>query len=477
MPHHMPRRAKLAVAILGLLFAGNADAQPPRDYRNDAQFQEHLQKLAEWEFIHLSSLGETAAGRPVSLLTVGAGDVDSKPAVLVVGSVQAESLVGSHLATQIAAGLAKPPKDGARSVLEDVTFYIIPRPSPDACERVFQEPYHATGANHRPSDDDRDGDIDEDPGEDLNGDGWITLMRVKDEAGEYFPHPDEPRLLIKADPAKGERGQYRLLTEGVDNDGDERWNEDGVGGVDFNRNFTYAYPYFKPGAGPHQVSEPETRAVADFAYNHPNIFLVFSFAPQDNLNHPWKAKSGGGRIKRGVQGSDAKYLATLAKDYRRATGAKDATPAADGPGAFVPWAYHHYGRWSVAAQGWWPPKTKPAKPEKPESNAKDSTNESKDSAPAEKKPSNKKPDSRAEQGRRRLAWLDAKGVEGFVLWTVIEHPDFPGKTVEVGGFKPGVATHPPAASLSAKGLVNFLSSVAKRRARIEVLSTEAVDLG
>ncbi len=38
----------------------------------------------------------------------------------------------------------------------------------------------------------------------------------------------------------------------------------------------------------HQVSEIETRAVTDFAYAHSNIAAVFSFSPNDNLNHPWK---------------------------------------------------------------------------------------------------------------------------------------------------------------------------------------------
>ena len=49
--------------------------------------------------------------------------------------------------------------------------------------------------------------------------------------------PDEPRLLRKADPAKGETPEYVLLIEGIDNDGDGRFNEDGPhgsagGGID-----------------------------------------------------------------------------------------------------------------------------------------------------------------------------------------------------------------------------------------------------
>ena len=93
-------------------------------------------------------------------------------------------------------------------------------------------------------------------------------------------------MLIKADPARGEVGRYRLITEGIDNDHDEAFNEDPPGGVSFNRNFTAHYPFFGVGAGPHQVSEIETRAVADFAFSHSNIALVFSFAPKTTCSKP-----------------------------------------------------------------------------------------------------------------------------------------------------------------------------------------------
>ncbi|MEM6330921.1 MAG: M14 family metallopeptidase, partial [Planctomycetota bacterium] len=366
-----------------------ARGQMPAGYEGYAAFRASVDRLAASDRVAASVLAKTAGGRDVVLLTVGAGEPDTKPAVLVVGGVEAGDLVGSHLAMMIAEQLAAAPDAGA-SLLEDVTFYIIPRPSPDAAERLFEAPVVASHANTRPTDDDRDGATDEDPPEDLNGDGLITAMRVADEAGQYMPHPDEPRLLVKADPTKGERGVYRLLTEGVDNDGDERWNEDGPGGVDFNRNFTYRYPFFKPGAGPHQVSEPETRGVADFAYDHPNIFLVLSLAPQDNLNHTPKPERAAGRIRRGVQGSDAAYLKALAKRYADATGAKDAPKPAEGPGAFVPWAYHHYGRWSIAARPWWPPKPAEKKLD-------------------EKKPDEKKPEKKPAEGEQSEEVPEASG--------------------------------------------------------------------
>src|SRR5262249_31047429 len=125
--------------------------------------------------------------------------------------------------------------------------------------------------------------IDEDPPDDLNGDKLVTWMRVEDPEGEYILDPKEPRLLIKADPAKGEVGKLRYLSEGIDNDHDEKWNEDGIGGVNFNRNFPYNYSYFAVWAGVNPVSETETRVLADFVVDHPNIGIIFTFGAAENL--------------------------------------------------------------------------------------------------------------------------------------------------------------------------------------------------
>ncbi|MEN1678618.1 MAG: M14 family metallopeptidase [Planctomycetota bacterium] len=468
--------------------AGFAAAQPPEGYRRHSEFVAEANRVASHPNVTLSPIASTAQGRGVLVLSVGTDtgrSSEPRPAVLVVGSVEGDSLVGSYLALAMAERLAKRASDGE---LDGVDFYVIPRPSPDACERLFIAPFAASSTNRRPSDDDRDGQTDEDPPEDLNGDGLLTLMRVADEAGDYVPHPNDPRVMVKADPTKGELGAYRLLTEGVDNDGDERWNEDPVGGVAFDRNFPFRYAYFKPGAGPHQVSEPETRAVADFAYDHPNIFAVFCLSSVDSLNHPPKPKSGDGRIKRSVQSGDAKYMAAIAKRYKEFSEANDPLPAADAPGGFAPWAYFHYGRWSLSARGWWPPE-----PAKEEANAKAET-EGKEAAEADgeggptptddesdstkdTKAKPKKPDSRAAVELRQLAWLDAAGGDGFVPWTEVEHPDFPGKRVEVGGFKPLAATHPPVENLNAAPLVETLLAVGSMRPRAELASVTGEQLG
>ena len=143
--------------------------------------------------------------------------------------------------------------------------------------------------------------FDEDPYEDLNKDGFITLIRVKDPSGKYIESDEDKRVMVAADLAKGQSGSYLVYSEGIDNDKDGSFNEDGAGGVNFNRNFTFNYEEFGLNAGLYPVSEPETKAVADFLFDKFNIYAVFTFGPQDNLGQPLKASErphvNGGRVK------------------------------------------------------------------------------------------------------------------------------------------------------------------------------------
>jgi len=95
--------------------------------------------------------------------------------------------------------------------------------------------------------------------------------------------PEDARLMKRADPAKGESGGWALYTEGIDNDGDGFYNEDGPGGVDLNRNFMHQYPYFAPDAGRYMASEAETRALLDYVIQHRNIAAIVTFGESDNL--------------------------------------------------------------------------------------------------------------------------------------------------------------------------------------------------
>ncbi|MDZ4780871.1 MAG: M14 family metallopeptidase, partial [Planctomycetia bacterium] len=459
----------LACLFVLALTQAAAQAGPLDGYADEPTWKTQLAEIDASELATVTSLGVTAAGRDVTLITIAQGEPGKKPAILIVGNVVAPHLVGSELATRIARSLIAPGADqqaATTALLEHYAIYIVPRPSPDASASCFTTPYFERAANTRPSDDDRDGDTDEDGPEDLNGDGLITMLRVEDVAGDQIVHPNDARLLIPADRTKHERGVYRLYTEGYDNDHDEAFNEDGPGGVEFHRNFPFKYRFFQPGVGPQPVSEPETRAVADFCFAHPNIALVLSFSPEDNLFHPWEADSGAAqaRIKTGLLPDDAPSTKLLAERFQKAHGGADAPESATYDGSFVRWAYFHYGRWSLASRAWWPPKTEITPPP--------TTGEGEPPKPPADDP-------RAADQLNALRWLDKQGITGFVPWTAIEHPDFPGQKVEIGGFHPFVTLNPPAAELDplAQKHFAFLTSLPEVMPRLTIRDERAESVG
>ena len=441
-------------------------------YVNYRTLQKQIKKLTKQDLATARSLGKTLEGRHVILITIGTGEVNTKPAIVMIGNVDAGHLVGTEVAMRVAKHLTDPANaDTVRSLLDRFTIYIIPRPSPDASEKCFAKPRRRPAGNARKTDDDRDHEFGEDPPEDLNGDGVITMMRVADVTGPYRRHSNDPRVLVKADRTKGERGEFQLYVEGIDNDKDGKWNEDAGDGVAFNRNFTYNYPFFKPNAGRHQISEIETRGVADFLFNQTNIAAVLTFTPDDNLMHTWATGKNPSRIPTFIDSGDLVYVKQLADKYKKIHGGKDAPANVAGAGSFSEWAYFHYGRWSLATRGWWIPKVAVDGAVESESG-----NKSPDENDNEKP---KKDDTRGQADINALRWLAANNIDGFVDWQEIDHPDFPGKKVEVGGFKPFVRDNPPASKLDDLGTKHFefLKEVLSAMPRIAIHETDVKSLG
>jgi hypothetical protein len=456
-------------------------------YADYDTFAKQVAALAKPGLAEVSSLGTTLGGRKIFEITIGAGKTAEKPAILIVGNVHAPQLVGSELAVRIARRLIErsTADKEVKELLDRFTFYIIPRPSPDASEAFFQKPLREREGNLRKTADERDPDADRNEPDDLNGDGLITVMRVADPTGRYMPHPDDPRVLIEADPLKNEHGQYDVYVEGRhDTDDAEHPSRSGMAirigvvgvalasevgqwGVAFNRNFPFHYPYFKPGAGPHPVSEIETRAVADFAFDHHNIAAVFCFSPEDNLMHPWKPDDNEGKVKSHIQRGDLAPFEFIAEKYRKLHGGSDAPPSPAGEGSFSEWAYLQFGRWSFAARGWWIPKVAAAKPKE-------------EKASEQKKDEAKKPEEpRGAEQLNALRWFEQQKIDDFVPWKPIKHPDFPDRTVEVGGFKPFLLLNPPAKELDplAEKHADFVLELARLMPRIKIHEAKAEPLG
>jgi len=478
-PIAMPHSRPIARAALLLLLASPALAQSrTAGYHTAARLAASLDSVARAnpQSVRVTTLATTPGGRPVQLVRIGTSD--EKPALLILAGAYGPQLASSEVALRLVRELA-----ARQGVAANNTVYVVPRLNPDASEAFFAPVRAERKGNDTKEDDDRDGAVDEDGPDDLNGDGLITMMRVRvDAGGEWMADPVDPSLMRRADATKGERGTHRLLIEGKDDDGDDAFNEDGVGGTDISINFPNNYTWFVPGAGEHQLSAPESRAIAELVFARANIAAVYVLGMQDNLVKPWEGRRVPG-ISGNPQGTSAggPFTATLPEDNawfteigRRAArpvAGQDPVSAAEA-GDPLSWSYFHMGRFAFGSRVWWPGKA------------------AADTAAARKAPT---PDPIAAQ-RNDYRWLKANDPAGFVEWTAVAGYMIDGKPVEVGGLAPGATLNPAAATLDTLArkqadwvveLVKALPSVALARTatvesvapRVWRISTEVTNNG
>jgi hypothetical protein len=446
-----------------LLLAGSSFAQTQQDYSTNAMLSQRIkalvQKYPRW--VKSKSLTQTLGAKDIWMLTIGAGKTEEKPAIAVVGGVEGKHLLGVEMAIGFVEKLlAALTTDSIKNLLNKQTFYVFPNMSPDATEQYFAKTKSERSGNANKTDDDRDGKFDEDDADDLDGNGKITMMRVLDPTGKYKLNTDDSRSLLLADATKGETGKYILLPEGIDNDKDGAFNEDGDGGVNFNRNASYNFKPFVAGAGEYAVSEKENRALFDFLFDAFNVYAVVSFGPANNLSTPVLFNPSGiaKRVITSWYESDAKVNALVSERYNKITKTKDAPKTQVENGDFSQWGYFHYGRLSFSTPGWWVPKVLP------------------DSIRKEKKFTNEDPIA------SYLRWATAQGITNtFTPWKAINHPDFPGQTVEVGGLDPFVLINPPYKMVDAivAKHTDFLVALAGMAPKLELVNvkTEKVSDG
>jgi len=389
--------------------------------------------------VHVSDLGKTAHNRPIILVRVGRGtpaELDTRTGILVIGSVRGDHIAGSEVCVGIVENLASQFKtaDSIQTMLNRHVVYVIPRLNPEGAEFWFEQPLREHRGNRTPDDRDHDGLFDEDGPEDLNEDGLITMMRIKDPEGEYIPDPDDPELMRKADPVRGEKGIYRMYVEGVDNDNDGLYNEDGTGGVNIDSNFPHDYPAFTQGAGPYMLSEPESRALAGFITARRNICAVLVYGPGDNLVNPpsppqnkkQEKQEGRRRFSKpvmSVHADDVQYIKETGGLYKTimdlpAT-AKPAFSGWSSRGGVCEWLYFQHGVFSFTTSLITVPDA--------DSSFHDRKNSSSKSGPG------KKIDT-MDDDRRWLSYFKKNQTGGFVQWSQNDHPQL--GTVEVGGFAP-----------------------------------------
>jgi hypothetical protein len=238
--------AAIAIGIPGNM-PGQEITVPLRfdHYYNYGQVVEALRALhaAYPEMTSLDLVGYSEENRAIYAITINnpeTGDDLSKPGVYVDGNIHGNEIQAGEVCLYLANMLLTKYGENEKltSLVDRNAFYILPSVNVDGRYHFFEDantPSSNRGLR-RPKDDDHDGLFDEDPYDDLDGDGNICEMRKKDPNGTYRTDPYDPRLMVRVKP--GEQGEYiRLGREGIDNDGDGRINEDGEGYVDPNRNW------------------------------------------------------------------------------------------------------------------------------------------------------------------------------------------------------------------------------------------------
>jgi Zinc carboxypeptidase len=423
-------------------------------------------------------IATSPGGRPVTVIEIGreAGkDIKTLPSIFVGANLEGTRPISTEGAIFLTDMLLADP-----SQYDSLNWYILPLGNPDAATGFFESPLSENSRNDLPFNDDKDDQIDEDGVNDLNGDGWITTMRVKHPDGKWVVSEEDPRLMRMADPKKGEQGIFKLYSEGIDEDLDGLYNEDGKGGTNVGINFPHQFKHFTSQGGIYPGSAPESFAIMKFVFEHPDIAMIFSFGATNYCYTPPKADRKGeadlnkikisGRRARwynldpsrtytikelvdiisesnpqlnvdesmvaGMLGlgaavnplpGDLQFYQKYADEYKtflqeRGTEFKRFESSAAKDGAFELWSYFHVGVPVFSMDLWGIEKISPS----------DSV-----SIPEKKG----KPQA-AEYSEALLAHSDAlTDKNGFVDWTPYDHPTL--GPVEIGGFVPYTGTTPP----------------------------------
>ena len=497
----------LFLSLLFLPVTSSAEGNPAEGYHNHNALTAVLKQLSSQnpQIAKLTSIGKTLKGRDIWMLqisgTKGLSPLE-KQALLICGNLEGDHVIGSEVALGIAKhfieGYGKDEK--VTKALDTRTFYIMPRLNPDGAELFFDDLLYEHPGNLKPRDEDYDWLIDEDGPEDLNGDGMITLMRVKDKEGEWFIDETDPRIMKKKENSTPVDKLYKIYPEGIDNDGDELYNEDGPGGFNVNRNFPHNFGYKQIGLGVYPASEVETQSVIDFLTRyvpefkkqpHKNICGVLLFSKFDNLAAGTGIESGTPTFpeppsaaqpagmprmmmfmgRRGGQPTQQQPRATdpqpkntntqdkhlfesISKNYKEITGIKSALSEKTA-GSMLEWAYFQYGVPSFSANLWSLRDEQRTPPTKMKREAQTGTAPTKMAQTGNvdrqammrqfmqrSTPTTAQTQSSSNDDKW-LKWIDEKNNrEGFVAWAKFDHKQL--GEVEIGGFVPHVRTNPKA---------------------------------
>jgi murein tripeptide amidase MpaA len=409
----------------------------------------------------LFSIGKSFQGKEIWCMEItdySTGAPEDKPGMYIDGNTHAGEVSGAEVCLYDIAYLCT--NFGSDPIvtrlLQQRVFYILPKINPDGSDFYLHRPSDPVDPNLKKVDDDEDGLFDEDGPDDLNGDGIISIMRIRDENGPLITSSEDPRLMSKR--GIDRKGEWRIIgPEGVDNDKDGRINEDPPGRerTVSNRNYPayWAPSWIQSNAGPYPLSEPEAKAQIDFILSHPNIGGIQAHHTHSGVILRPYCNLGDEHIPF----QDMQHFMAIGGFGTEITGYpvmsvyNDFTTDKSNPrhGVFVDWAYDHFGALAYTTEIW--------------------------KAPGE---TGKSVFDGTDEGMA-MEWNDKElGGDGFVNWKSYDHPQF-GK-VEIGGWKSNFFTqNPPAKYMEEEWKKNCLFELKHAGmlpfVKIEEITTE--DLG
>ncbi len=365
MTHDIRLLLPFTLAAIAVPAAAQCQQENPLDpdwdrYHSTADAHALLQSWAESypQLTNLYSIGETLEGTPLLVLEITneqTGAALDKPGYYYDGNIHAEELAGAevalHFAWYLLTNYGTDPR--VTALLDTRTIYVRPKFNPDGAD-VALTTIHNPRSTPRPYDEDRDGLLDEDPPNDLDGDGYATRMRVPNPNGLWQQSTEDPRMMVRRNTGDVAGPFYDVFSEGIDDDGDGRFNEDGVGGIDMNRNFprNWGLEFEQRGAGPFPLSEPETRATIEFLHSHRNITGVVHGHTSGGFLYRLPSTTSWDNYDMG----DQRLILELAQQYTATTG-QPARPSYSNPrvhryGTLISWSYWDFGVIGFVPEYW-----------------------------------------------------------------------------------------------------------------------------
>jgi hypothetical protein len=442
-------------------------------YRTRAQAQELCRAFAAAAPEAARSFELVPAGGAPALFGIEFGKpgpvpLEERPTILVLGGLDGQSLAGGEAAFAVVARLTAAPE----RLPDDVAFVVVPWAAPAALERRQL----GLQAEREPGalvlDDDRDGALDEDGPDDVDGDGLVLEMLIEDRQGAWTFSSD-PRFLVSA--AAGDGVRYRRVPEGRDDDGDGRFNEDGPRGVALERNFPLGREnaWRDPLCGPTPLCDPTARALADLALSRRSVAVLLLQGHHGGLALP-----GGAAGPEGVElplAGDRRLFERVADAFATLAGRTEppARPllsarGAEVPGAALDWFYAGVGALALEVAPWGP---------FVETGGDVLPRDARFGASGRPRDLSSKPAPAEDDLARGTGLDDTRGGLGFVEWHPVDVGG--GAQALVGGWEPRTQHNPPPESLGRAllGIPEFVGSLAAGVPRLELRDVRASRAG